>query len=193
MFEQNRIMDPDLHPTPTALLTRTRQVHAIRTAADAELAQLACVWADAHPDRDEQPPRVPARLGPDWVADPPAGLSVEDADVDPLIPGVDWAAGASFAAAVGMSTQAGEGLIRDALTLRHRLPQVWARVVALAPATSRPEEQRMTRSAVRRTVSIGSSSSISTVDDRVARPCWCCDHASVIPGSRSRCSASSPM
>ena len=50
---------------------------------------------------------------------------------DPFIPGVDWAAGASFAAAVGMSTQAGEGLIRDALTLRHRLPQVWARVVAL--------------------------------------------------------------
>ena len=30
-----------------------------------------------------------------------------------------------------MSTQAGEGLIRDALVLRHRLPQVWARVQAL--------------------------------------------------------------
>ena len=30
-----------------------------------------------------------------------------------------------------MSTQAGEGLIRDALVLRHRLPKVWARVVAL--------------------------------------------------------------
>ena len=122
-------MNPDLHPTPAVLLARTRQVHAIRTAADAELAQLACAWADAHPDLDEQRPRVPVRLGPDWVADHSEGDSVEDADVDPLIPGVDWAAGASFAAAVGMSTQAGEGLIRDALVLRHRLPQVWARVV----------------------------------------------------------------
>jgi hypothetical protein len=122
-------MDPDVHPTPTALLARTRMVHAIRAAADAELAQLACAWADAHPDLDERPPRVPARLGPDWVADHTDALSAGDADVDSLVPGVDWAAGASFAAAVGMSTQAGEGLIRDALVLRHRLPQVWARVV----------------------------------------------------------------
>ena len=59
-----------------------------------------------------------ARLDPD--ADP---------DHDPLIPAMDWRAGAAFAAALGMSTQAGEGLIRDALTLRHRLPLVWARVV----------------------------------------------------------------
>ena len=123
-------MDPDLHPTPTALLARTRRVHAIRTAADAELARLACAWADAHPDLEEQPP-VPVRLGPDWVADRAPAASAADADVDALIPGVDWAAGASFAAAVGMSTAAGEGLIRDALTLRHRLPTVWARVVAL--------------------------------------------------------------
>ncbi len=133
-------MDPDLHPTPTALLARTRAVHAIRTAADADLIQLAAAWADAHPDPDDQPPapaprtpapRTPAPLGPDWVADHTEGLSAEAADHDPLIPAMDWAAGAAFAAAIGMSTQAGEGLIRDALTLRHRLPKVWARVVAL--------------------------------------------------------------
>ena len=53
-------MDPDLHPTPTALLARTRRVHAIRTAADAELVQLACAWADAHPDLDPAPTSPPA-------------------------------------------------------------------------------------------------------------------------------------
>ncbi len=52
-----------------------------------------------------------------------------DPDHDPLIPAMDWRAGAAFAAAIGMSTQAGEALIRDALVLRHRLPRVWARVV----------------------------------------------------------------
>ncbi len=120
-------MDPDQHPTPTALLARTREVHAIRTAAEAELVQLAAAWADAHPDLDPAPGAPPAdhglgvaRLDPD--ADP---------DHDPLIPAMDWRAGAAFAAALGMSTQAGEALIRDALTLRHRLPQVWARVVGL--------------------------------------------------------------
>ena len=128
-------MDPDAHPTPTALLARTRAVHAIRTAADADLIQLAAAWADAHPDLDEQPPaphRAPCRQprGPEPGPARPHRPDV-DPDHDPLIPAMDWRAGAAFAAAIGMSTQAGEGLIRDALTLRHRLPKVWARVVAL--------------------------------------------------------------
>ena len=41
-----------------------------------------------------------------------------------------WSAGAPFAAAIGVSTGAGEAMIRDALTLRHRLPLVWARLLA---------------------------------------------------------------
>src|SRR5688572_23074461 len=121
-------MDPDVHPTPTALLARAREVHAIRSAADAELIGLAAAWADAHPDLDEQPPAHPAGLM--LGLHDPTGPE-EDPDHDPLIPAVDWRAGAGFAAALGMSTQAGEGLIRDALVLRHRLPLVWARVVAL--------------------------------------------------------------
>ncbi len=132
-------LDPDPHPTPTALLTRTRQVHAIRAAADAQLIQLAATWADAHPDPDQHPARPPAAttrspapLGPDWVpTTPDPKVTPTTADHDPLVPAMDWAAGAAFAAAIGMSTHAGEGLIRDALTLRHRLPKVWARVIAL--------------------------------------------------------------
>ena len=128
-------MDPDLHPTPTALLARVREVHAARVAAEAELVQLAAAWADAHPDPDERPPGppVPPRLGPDWVpdpGDPGEARSADEADRDRLVPGVDWRAPAAFAAAIGASTQAGEALIRDALTLRHRLPRVWARVIA---------------------------------------------------------------
>jgi len=125
-------MDPDAHPTPTALLARTRAVHAIRTAADAELIQLAAAWADAHPDPDEQPPApTPTRQPADHSLGTARPDPNHDPDHDPLIPTLDWRAGAAFAAALGMSTQAGAGLIRDALTLRHRLPLVWARVVAL--------------------------------------------------------------
>src|SRR5688500_2668277 len=102
-------MDPDPHPTPTALLARTRDVHAIQTAAEAELLQLAAAWADAHPDLDPAP-RTPA--------DHSLGLARPAPDADPdhdsLIPTMDWRAGAGFAAAIGMSTQAGEALIRDA-------------------------------------------------------------------------------
>ena len=54
-------MDPDLHPTPTALLARTRRVHAIRTAADAELVQLAARLGRRPPrPRPERPTSPPA-------------------------------------------------------------------------------------------------------------------------------------
>lgn len=92
--------------TPTVMLARVREVRATLRSAEVELLELAAAWADAHPDLDR-------------AAD----------DEDPLIPAWSWSAAAPFAAAVGMSTAAGEALIRDALTLRHRLPRVWARVL----------------------------------------------------------------
>ncbi|MGI8645214.1 MAG: HNH endonuclease signature motif containing protein [Nocardioides sp.] len=58
-----------------------------------------------------------------------AGWADAHPDLDPA-PVRDWKAGAPFAAAIGVSTAAGEAMIRDALTLRHRLPRVWARLVA---------------------------------------------------------------
>ena len=107
----------DTHPTPGDLLAEISRVHAVRVQAEADLLALACAWADAHPDLDAEPPGVH-----DHAA---------QAEYDPLIPPVAWDAPAAFAAALGVSTQAGEGMLRDALVLRHRLPQVWARVQAL--------------------------------------------------------------
>jgi len=45
-------------------------------------------------------------------------------------PELRWDAAASFAAAQGMPTAAGEALLRDVLTLELRLPATWARVRA---------------------------------------------------------------
>ena len=50
----------------------------------------------------------------------------------PGIPAVGWDAPAVFAAANGLTTHAGRTMIRDALVLRHRLPQLWARLQAPA-------------------------------------------------------------
>jgi hypothetical protein len=107
--------------TPTAMLAQVREVHAAQRAAEVELLVLAAGWADAHPDLDH-------------ACDGAGGAFHEhdvecDAGCDPLIPAVDWRAGAPFAAALGLSTSAGEAVIRDALTLRHRLPVVWARLL----------------------------------------------------------------
>ena len=110
-------MDQDFR-TPTAMLARVRAVHAGQRAAEVELVVLAAGWADAHPDLDPAPVR-----DPEEVDDPREVL-------DPLVPAMDWKAGAPFAAAIGVGTSAGEALVRDALTLRHRLPRVWARLVA---------------------------------------------------------------
>ena len=104
-------MTADLFATPTAMLARVREVQASLRSAEVELVVLAAGWADAHPDLDET-------------------VDTESADHDPLVPAMDWAAGAPFAAAIGVSTQAGEAMVRDALTLRHRLPRVWARLLA---------------------------------------------------------------
>ena len=79
---------------------------------------LAAAWADAHPDLEAEgePCEPAADLDPD--------------EPDPRVPAVAWDAGASFAAALGVSTASGEAMIRDTLVVRHRLPGVWKRVLA---------------------------------------------------------------
>ena len=107
-------MDPDLCPTPTELLAQVRAVRSAVVAGEVELLQLGVAWADSHPDLSD-----PAdRPDPD-----------EDPHHDPLVPAMDWAAGAAFAAAIGRSSAAGEAFIRDGLALRHRLPRLWARLL----------------------------------------------------------------
>ena len=108
-------MDSSL-TTPTVLLARVREVDAARRATELELLQLAALWADAHPDLDDE-----------------ATSELDDAGAEfdewRGIPGVAWDASAGLGTALGRSTAAADRLIRQALTLRHRLPLHWGRVL----------------------------------------------------------------
>ena len=95
-----------------------RETVAALREGETDLVLLAVAWADAHPDLDAE--REPWDRQEDHDPDAP----------DPRVPAVAWDAGAPFAAALGMSTSAGEAMIRDALVLRHLLPQVWERLLA---------------------------------------------------------------
>ncbi len=118
--------------TPTDLLAQVRATRADQLAADCDLLLLAAAWADAHPDLDDEPhpgrPADPTRRAPDPI-DPAAEAALEFDDERGL-PGWAWSAAAPLGAALGRSTQAGDALMRDALTLRHRLPRIWRRVQA---------------------------------------------------------------
>lgn len=113
MFEREWGMDSSL-TTPTALLTRVCEVDAVRRAADLELLQLAALWADAHPDLD-----CPASEPDD----------TDEFDEWRGVPAVAWDASAGLGTALGRSTVAADHLIRQALTLRHRLPLIWGLVL----------------------------------------------------------------
>ena len=77
-----------------------------------------------HPDLGDEPHA--ARPTTDPVD--PADEAARPFDEDRGLPSWSWSAAAPLAAALGRSTQAGDALIRDALTLRHRLPRLWRRV-----------------------------------------------------------------
>ena len=120
---------------PSALLTRVRAARATADRAEVDILELALAWADAHPVLPEHPtssnyqnPNVPFRQpsGEPYPARPSSSEEPEPVG----IPEIRWDAPAAFAAANAMSTPGGTRLIRDALILRHRLPQVWARVQA---------------------------------------------------------------
>ncbi|MXG88874.1 hypothetical protein [Nocardioides flavescens] len=96
-----------LAPAPTAvLLERITDATARRAAVEVELAELASAWAHAH----VVAPASPRIWGHDRVA--PYGLHVGNTHVDNIewyaLPELRWDAAASFAAAQGMSTAAGE-------------------------------------------------------------------------------------
>ncbi|UAL29279.1 HNH endonuclease [Nocardioides rotundus] len=126
--------------TPTAMLERVREVRAARRRAGCEELLLAVEWADAHPELSPSPhaERRSIRRAQDagWMAASTPGADVEGArawgeeELDAWVPGFDWASGASFAAALGTSTAAGERMIREALFLRHRMPRIWRQVQA---------------------------------------------------------------
>ncbi|WP_232522977.1 MULTISPECIES: HNH endonuclease signature motif containing protein [Nocardioides] len=102
---------------------------AARDAAHAEVVaaarkfELAATWAAMHP-APVTDPVVTATGVVEMYGDQPVTLAGEGA------PGMSEFAVAEFAAAIGISTRAGRDLIGAALECRHRLPRVWARVMA---------------------------------------------------------------
>ncbi len=117
---------------PTGLADDIRAARERALVAEVDLLVLATAWADAHPDLDEGGrPVPPSRVDDHALAAHLAGID-PDEDVDSPswagLPPVAWEAPAGFATACGMSARAGQGLLRDALILRHRLPRVWDRV-----------------------------------------------------------------
>jgi 5-methylcytosine-specific restriction endonuclease McrA len=111
--------DPALAGVLDAAAARTRAI-ALEEAARFELA---AAWAEAHPAPVEGP--VVDELGTlVMYGDQPATLAGEGA------PGMSEFAVAEFAAACGMSTWQGRGLIGAALEAKYRLPRLWKRVLA---------------------------------------------------------------
>lgn len=121
----------------SGLAEQVRVRRAAEEAARREVLWLAVAWADAHPELDEvtgEPvptPQVPDdALAAHFVGLDPDELPGSFSPAWAGVPGIDWKAGAGFATAAGISSRAGEAMIRDGLVLRHRLPGIWARVVA---------------------------------------------------------------
>ena len=103
--------------TAAAVLEQARADRAAADAAEARLLSHAVTWADLHPAESIHDAALLSRYGeqPLAVAGPGAPLVAEFAV-------------AEFAAAVGIPTETGKAYLGEALELRHRLPQTWARV-----------------------------------------------------------------
>jgi hypothetical protein len=124
--------------TPTAMIAELRETTATLRSAQTRVFVMAAGWADAHPDPDATKQgecihgcSTEGLPGEDFGGGCANGC-VGDLDGlhDPFIPTLRWDAPAAFAGAIGRSTNAASCLIRDALIVRHRLPRLWAKVLA---------------------------------------------------------------
>ncbi len=106
--------------TAADVLSAARDRRRAADAAEADLLELAVDWASMH--------------SPDSVH-PPAGHVLRGfgqtdlAIAGPGAPTVAEFAVPEFAAAIGLSTEAGKGFLGEALELCHRLPAHWGRVM----------------------------------------------------------------
>src|SRR3954451_20140165 len=113
-----------------AVLAAARRARATANAAEAEVLLQAVQWAHLHQVTDpERASTVLVEHGHD------TGIPIAG-DGAPL---VSEFAVAEFASALGLSAGAGRNLVGQALELAHRLPKLWARVLAgsLAPWRAR--------------------------------------------------------
>ena len=107
--------------TATAVLDYAREQRRIADRAEANLLEAAVAWAAMHSvdSIEEAETLIEAAFGDSGM--PLAGAGA------PLV--AEFAV-TEFAAAIGLSTDAGKRYVGHALELRYRLPRVWARVQA---------------------------------------------------------------
>lgn len=110
-------------PAPSPVLDAAAEAARAEVLAGARKFELAAAWAAAHPVPVVED--VVDELGALVLyGDRPVTLAGEGA------PGMSEFAIAEFAAACGMSPHQGRAFLGAALECRHRLPRIWARVVA---------------------------------------------------------------
>ena len=109
---------------PADVLAFARDRRAAADRAEADILQAAVVWADQHPAESLEAAEV-FRAPGFWGGAGDTPLSI----AGPGAPLVAEFSVAEFAAAVGMSTDAGKRYLGQALELRYRLPRLWKRVV----------------------------------------------------------------
>ena len=104
--------------TASAVLEYARARRRDAQRAEADVLDAAAIWADQHPvDSIYDAATWPGTQGELALAGVGAPLVAEFCV-------------AEFSVAIGVSTDAGRDLIADALEIRHRLPRVWARIMA---------------------------------------------------------------
>ncbi|MBD8869781.1 HNH endonuclease signature motif containing protein [Nocardioides donggukensis] len=107
--------------TADAVLGRAMGLRRTADRAEADLLVEACAWADLHPPEGIGPA---ATVTTALFGDTGLPLAGEGA------PAVAEFCVAEFAASVGLGTESGKALIGEALELRHRLPNLWTRVMS---------------------------------------------------------------
>src|SRR5262245_12405347 len=113
---------PDTRPdTAAGVLAAARDRRRSADLAEAELLELAIQWAVMHPADSIHEPATFVLRG---CGQTDLALAGEGA------PSIAEYAVAEFAAAVGLSTEAGKSFLGEALELRYRLPRLWDRVIS---------------------------------------------------------------
>ncbi|HEX5860265.1 MAG TPA: HNH endonuclease signature motif containing protein [Nocardioides sp.] len=110
---------------PGQVLAFARQQRAVADRAEAQLLQAAVAWADQHPAESLEACEVYRAPGY-WGGFGDSAVPI----AGPGAPLVAEFSVAEFAAAVGMTTDAGKTYLGQAVELRYRLPRLWRRVVA---------------------------------------------------------------
>src|SRR6187200_1776984 len=109
---------------PAGVLTRIADAERRDRIVQLEKLRLAYQWCIQHPATSESGTATWGDAGLPGLSDCDASLGGDGT------PAVAAFAAEPLGAAMGISTQSAMGLMADALDLRHRFPQLWAKVEA---------------------------------------------------------------